>query len=181
MSEPFIGEIRAFGFNFAPRGWAFCNGQLLPIAQNNALFSLLGTIYGGDGRTTLALPDLRGRSMVQFGQGAGLSNIPIGARGGSERVTLTTANLPPHSHSAELHAENEIADKPGPNGKMLAKPNGVNIYMNPRDALTADNQIMAPGSVVIGNTGGGQSFDSRSPYLAVNLCIALTGVFPSRS
>lgn len=181
MSEPFLGEIRAFGFNFAPRSWAFCNGQLLPIAQNTALFSLLGTIYGGDGRTTFGLPDLRGRSMVQYGEGPGLSNLSQGQNGGTEEITLTTANLPPHSHSAELHAENEIADSPGPKGKFLAKPNGVNIYKDATSLFNDDNKIMAPGSVVIGNTGGGQAVYSRSPYLAVNLCIALQGVFPSRS
>lgn len=178
MSEPFLGEIRSFGFNFAPRGWAECNGQLLPISSHSALFSLLGTMYGGDGRTTFGLPDLRGRSSLHQGEGPGLSNVRMGQRGGTQSITLTTDNLPSHTHAAQLHGEDAIANKKNPNNKMLAKSTIDNIYAAP---VPANNKIMAPESIVVQATGGGQAFANASPYLVVNMCIALEGLFPPRS
>lgn len=175
--EPFLGQIQAFGFNFAPRGWAMCDGQLLPISQNQALFSLLGTIYGGDGRTTFALPDLRGRSMVHMGTGPGLSLIQIGQRGGQESVTISVNEMPSHSHTATLHGETTAADKKNPNNKMLALTE-TNTYALP---VPAENKTMAAESIVIQSTGGGQSMNIRNPYLGVNICIALEGIFPSRN
>lgn len=175
MSEPFLGEITMFGGNFNPRGWALCDGQLLPISQNSALFSILGTTYGGDGRTTFQLPDLRGRSPKHAGQGPGLSNVRLGQRGGREEVALTEREMPSHSHTATLHGEKTAADNPNPSGRMLA---GATIYAEP---IAKDDKAMAPGSVLVQNAGGGQSFGIDSPYTAVNFIIALQGIFPSRS
>ncbi len=167
--EPFLGQIQAFGFNFAPRGWAFCNGQLLPIAQNTALFSLLGTIYGGDGRTTFALPDLRGRVSMQFGTGPGLSSYSIGEKGGAEQITLITSQMPSHNHSANAAAEE--ADQNKPAGNTLASSQ---IYktINPDATLNAGT---------IGNTGGNLPHPNIQPFLIINWCIALQGIFPSRN
>ena len=172
------------GFNFAPRGWAHCNGQLLPIAQHSALFSLLGTTYGGDGRTTFALPDLRGRSAVHFGTGPGLTTIRVGERGGAEFQTLTTAQMPSHSHSATtsatLNGINTRGDNASPAGNALASKSRTNIY-----SATAPNVAMAAGSVTasttINNAGGNQRFSIRDPFLGINHVIALVGLFPSRS
>ncbi|MBE9141564.1 phage tail protein [Nodosilinea sp. LEGE 07088] len=172
MSEPFIGEIRMFGGNFAPRNWAFCNGQLLPISQNAALFSLLGTIYGGDGRTTFALPDLRGRTPIHFGQGPGLSQYPQGDRGGIEQVALTLAEMPIHDHA--LMAADVPADQLSAANHALAVPEEGPIY-----AVAQPNLAMAPGTVA--NTGNSQPHENRAPYLTVNYIIALVGIFPSRS
>lgn len=173
MSEPFLGQIQPFGFSFAPRGWAACNGQLLAISSNTALFSLLGTIYGGDGRTTFALPDLRGRNMQHFGTGPGLTPRTMGEKGGRENVTLTEANLASHTHA--LHAETKAGDAPNPQDKMLAiSPN--NIYTAPDPTV---NRVMASESITA--TGGSQAFSVENPFLVVNICIALTGVYPSRS
>ena len=172
MSEPFIGEIRLVGFNFPPRGWAFCDGQLVAVNQNEALFSLLGTIYGGDGRTTFGLPDLRGRMALHQGTGAGLSNIRIGARSGSENVTLSVNNLPSHNH--ELNASTDRANAPGPGGNSLADPTRGNIYQTGA-ANTAMN------SASLANAGGGQSFNSRNPYVGMYQCISLLGIYPSRN
>lgn len=177
ISDPTLAEVSVFGGNFAPRGWAFCDGQLLPISQYNALFSLLGTMYGGDGRTTFALPDLRGRVPLHKGTGPGLPNHNLGQKGGRPSVTLTEAEVPPHSHTATLHGETAAGDKGSPLGNMLAgttsKP-----YAAPN---TNDNIAMAPDSVTVANAGGGQSFDNMNPYLGLNFIIALTGVYPSRS
>lgn len=175
MAEPFLGEIRLMGFNFAPRGWAFSDGQLLPISQNSALFSLYGTIYGGDGRTTFALPDLRGRVAIHEGHGPGLSNYVLGSKGGAETVTLTTANMPSHNHSPALHGEVTPANQNNPTGRMLGLHQG---YADPK---ARDDVPMASGSIVSSNIGGGQNFGIRQPYLTVNYCVALTGLFPSRS
>ena len=156
-----------------------CSGQLLSIASNEALFSLLGTIYGGDGRTTFALPDLRGRSMVHFGNGPGLSPITIGEKGGNESTTLTVNNMPTHNHTATLHGETAVADSGNPNNRMLALTQATgNIYASP---VAAEDRIMASESIVVGNNGGGQSFSNRSPYLGVNVCIATVGIYPSRN
>ncbi len=189
--DPLLGTIQAFGFNFAPRGWAFCNGQLLPISQNTALFSLLGTIYGGDGRTTFALPDLRGRVMIGFGQGPGLSNHPIGQKSGAENTTLTVTNLPAHNHQASLSgssvtlkASSSAGTSPAPSSRsnVLSAATSGNIYTNktPDVDLNVGNDV-ASGSVTIGNTGGNIPFNNMQPYLAINVCIALVGIFPSRN
>lgn len=172
MSDPFIGEIRLFAGNFNPRNWAFCNGQLMPISQNAALFSLLGTTYGGDGRTTFALPDLRGRVPIHAGQGAGLSNYPLGNRGGAEQVTLTPEQLPSHRHA--LMATEAAAGAPSPANHLLAMPEETPIYSASEPTATlADSAIAA--------TGGNQPHENRAPYLAVNYIIALVGIFPTRS
>jgi len=183
-SEPFLGEIQMVGFNFAPRGWAHCDGQLLPINSYPALFSLLGTTYGGDGRTTFALPDLRGRSAVHPGAGPGLSPIQWGQRGGAEFQTLTTAQMPSHSHSATTSATlkgvNARGDSATPGGNALASKPRTNIY-----STTAPNVAMAAGSVTatttVNNTGGSQQFSIRDPFLGVYHVIALQGIFPSHN
>lgn len=169
--EPFIGQIQIFGFNFAPRGWALCDGQLLPISQNTALFSLLGTTYGGDGRTTFALPDLRGRVPVHVGNGPGLSPISWGGRGGAESMTLTSANLPAHTHT--LNATNATADQAQPGGNALAQSS------EDQYAAAAPGDAMRAGSV--GNTGANQAFGIRNPYLGIYYSIALQGFYPSRN
>ena len=178
MSEPFLGQIMPVGFNFPPRGWAACEGQILPISQNTALFSLLGTTFGGDGRTTFVLPDLRGRSMIGRGNGPGLSPIAWGQRGGSETNTLTIANMPSHNHTAQLHAEDVNATFQGPLGKMLAKGGTNSIYANPDPVA---NKIMAAESIVVANNGGSQSFNTLDPFLGLQINIALQGIFPSRN
>ena len=153
MAEPFLGEIRLMGFNFAPRGWAFCNGQLLPISQNSALFSLFGTIYGGDGRTTFALPELRGRVAIHHGHGPGLREYRIGQKGGAETMTLTTPNMPLHNHDPILHGEVTPANKNNPTNRMLALHEGY------ADPIARDDKAMAQGSIVSHNRGNNQSFD----------------------
>lgn len=171
MSEPLIAEIRLFAGNFAPAGWAFCHGQLLPIRNNAALFSLIGTIYGGDGRTTFALPDLRGRTPIQAGQGMGLDDYPLGERGGVEQVTLTPEQMPNHSHA--LMATEAIAEPLTPASHTLAMPEETAIY-SPAEPTV----VMAKNTVAA--TGSGQSHENRQPYLAINYIIALQGIFPSR-
>ncbi len=175
MSEPFIGQIMPVGFNFPPRGWSFCNGQLLPINQNTALFALLGTTFGGDGRTNFALPDLRGRSMVHVGRGAGLSPVSWGERFGSELVALTEPHLPSHTHTATLHAESGAATAANPKDKMLA---AATTYAPP---VTADNKAMYKDSVTVDPTGGGQPFATRDPSIGIYMCIAIVGIYPSRN
>lgn len=168
--EPFIGQIQAFGFNFAPRGWALCNGQILSIAQNTALFSLLGTTYGGNGTTTFALPDLRGRSPRHAGAGPGLQNVQMGQVAGTNTVTLTTNQLPAHTHQVQLSA-NEEGTTDNPEGAVIAG-NGMNSF------AASGNVNMAANSVTI--TGGNLPFSIDNPYLGINYCIALQGIFPSR-
>lgn len=175
MASPFIGEIRMFGGNFAPRYWALCNGQLLAIAQNTALFSLLGTMYGGDGMTTFGLPDLRGRVPLHFGQGAGLSSYWLGDKGGSESTTLTVNQLPAHNHS--LNASSSLGYSDDPNASVIGSGSGSASYIH--TTPPAPNITMAPAS--IGNTGGGQPVPTLPPYLAINFIICLQGIFPSRS
>ena len=175
LMEPFIGMIVGFGGNFAPRGWAHCHGQLLPISQNQALFSILGTTYGGDGRTTFALPDLRGRAPIGEGSGPGLSPVGLGERGGAESHVLTTQEMPAHSHGATLHGETAQPDASNPQGKMLALSN---IYAN---VVAAEDRTFASESIRVENSGNGASFQIRNPYLGTNWIIALTGVFPSRN
>lgn len=167
MSDPFMGTIMMVSFGFAPKNWAFCNGQLLSIAQNQALFSLLGTTYGGNGQTTFALPDLRGRTPLHFG-----SNFPLGTRTGSETVTLTTANLPAHNHTFSVLSL--MADKSDPAGNFLGVPSGADIYSNQSSGFTATSTMLA-------STGGNQPISNEQPYLAINFVIALAGIFPSQN
>jgi microcystin-dependent protein len=171
MAEPFIGELKLAAFTFAPRGWAFCNGQLLPIAQNTALFSLLGTTYGGNGQTTFALPDLRGRVPVHSGSGG---QVQLGEQGGTETVTLTSSQLPAHSHV--LNGSSDLANASVPGGALpAAKPRGgLSRY-----ATGASDTVMSPGSV--GVAGGGQPHNNMQPYLVLAWLIALEGIFPSRN
>jgi microcystin-dependent protein len=183
--QPTLAEIRMFAGNFAPRGWALCQGQLLPISQNQALFSLLGTIYGGDGRTTFALPDLRGRAPVSAGTGPGLSTRNQGQRTGTETVTMNTSNMPAHNH---IVASGSMNASPGDGTTGVADGNSLahqargntvpSIYNN-----SAPSVAMKPGTVnvTVGNTGNQQSINNMQPYLSINYIIALQGVFPSRS
>jgi len=173
MSEPFIGQICIYGFNFAPRGWAFCNGQILAISQNTALFSLLGTTYGGNGTTTFALPNLQSRVPLHFGQGPGLSQYSLGEVTGSESVTLIQNNLPPHNHNSTTPATGADANSVDPAaGAVLGT--GTNIY---RVAAASVQMSPTPTSL----TGGGQPFSDLQPLLTINFCIALEGIYPSRN
>lgn len=189
--NPFLAQIIMFGGNFAPRGWALCDGQLLPINQNQALFSLLGTTYGGDGRTSFALPDLRGRSPIHAGHGPGLSDIKLGQRGGSETKTLTVLELPNHSHNAStlkgsIGANEEDGNSNDPSGRNfgLAETTVAGSNVNPYNS-EANDKVMAANSVgITGNTGtmgSSQPFSIRNPFLGINYIIAMQGTFPSRS
>jgi microcystin-dependent protein len=171
MSEPFLGEITMFAGNFAPRGWAFCDGQLLAVSQNDALFSLLGTTYGGDGRTTFGLPELRGRVPIHAGTGPGLSPRILGARSGSESVTLTPAQLSPHSHP--LQGSADPATSPDPSGKVFARTSG--------DSYGSDLSAANMSTAAIDNSGGSQSHPNLMPFQAVHFIMALVGVYPSRT
>lgn len=173
MSEPFLGQIQIFPYNFAPRGWAFCNGQIMPIAQNTALFSLLGTTYGGNGQTTFALPDLRGRFPNSSGQGPGLSNYSLGEVGGSENETLTINNMPAHNHPYSPLANNSEAGQAKPANRFMGKADSA-VYANTQDGT-------AMGLQSTNLTGGSQPFPLMNPYLTLNYCIALEGIFPSRN
>jgi len=171
VAEPFLGEIRVFGFNFAPVGWAFCQGQLLPIAQNTALFSLLGTTYGGDGIQTFALPDLRSRVPVGFGQGPGLSSYVLGQQSGTENVTLTQVQMPQHSHTVQANDSPGTATRPA--GGVLART-GAGTYATSTDGTTMLTNMVS-------GSGGSQPHTNLQPLLGINFCIALQGIFPSRS
>ncbi len=164
MAEPFLSEIRIFSFNFAPRSWAQCNGQLLPINQNQALFSLLGTTYGGDGRVNFALPDFRGRVPMHTGGG-----LTLGQRGGEEVHTLTLAEMPAHTHT--VNASTNGPTVTAPTGNFWSSGTGFSPYG------TTANTAMSPQAV--SNIGGSQAHENRSPYLTLNICIALQGIFPS--
>ncbi|MCF2872368.1 tail fiber protein [Octadecabacter sp. G9-8] len=177
--DPFIGEVTMFAGNFAPRGWAFCDGQLLAVASNSALFSILGTIYGGDGRTTFALPDLRGRFPIGPGNGPGLSSYREGQRGGTETHTLSVAEMPTHGHSPSLHAEQAVGDNNVPADRMLGvAAAGNNIYAT---FNAADDIAMSPHSITETPAGGNQAFNHMNPFLSLHFIIALQGVYPSRS
>lgn len=170
--EPFIGQIMMFGGNFAPRGWANCDGQLLAISQNEALFSILGTMYGGDGRTTFGLPDLRSRVPIHVGRGPGLSNYVQGQKGGSETKVLTVNQLPNHSHT--LNASSDVGNSSDPTSRVLGNTGGRDTEYN-----TSPNVQMAANA--IGNTGGGQPFSILPPYNTVRYIIALEGIYPPRT
>ncbi|GGX75017.1 microcystin dependent MdpB family protein [Litorimonas cladophorae] len=174
MSEPYLGQITLGGWNFAPRGWAFCHGQLLPISQYSAVFSLLGTTFGGDGRTTFGLPDTRGRCVVGAGRGAGLTDRRIGQRSGAETTTLNVANMPSHSH--RVNATNAIGNLTGPGSDFLAKSERTaqKVYHNGPATVQMD-------AGMIESVGGNTSFNNMQPYLVMNYVIALQGIFPSRS
>lgn len=171
--EPILGEIRMFAGNFAPYGWAFCQGQLLPISQNTALFSLLGTTYGGDGTTTFALPDLRGRVPVGFGQGPGLSNRVIGQQFGTETVTLTTSQMPAHSHT--VNAVTSEGNQNLPTNSLPANTKALDKEYSDANANTTMKATM------VNPTGGNQPFGVTQPSLGVNFIIALQGIYPSRN
>jgi microcystin-dependent protein len=172
MSEPFIAEIRIFAGNFAPRGWAFCNGQLLPVSQNTALFSLIGTTYGGDGRTTTGLPNLEGRAPMHPGRGPGLSARRLGEQGGVEQVTLTEAQMPNHNHNWRAAADPADLQSPSPNRSMTRS--SVNAY----GAASAMVNLAAQ---AMNAQGGTQPHNNMQPYLTISFIIALQGVYPPRS
>ena len=173
MADPFVAEIRIFPFNFAPRGWAWCDGQLLPLSQNTALFSLLGTTYGGNGKSNFALPDLQGRAPMHPGQGPGLSLHDLGETGGSETVTLLETEIPSHSHG--LRGYNDVGEDriPGP-GEALARSTGGLLYAPPGGPTTAMAFESLPPA------GGDQPHNNMMPYLTCYFNIALQGVFPAR-
>ena len=169
MSEPFLAEVRIVGFNFAPRGWAFCDGQILPINQNQSLYSLLGTTYGGDGRTSFALPDLRGRTPIHVGSSNGTQHL-LGQKSGEETHTLSEAEMPNHGHTAR--ANSNAGDTPIPSTRSLAR--GNNLYRS------ATNMVELHPSTTA-SVGGGQAHNNMQPTIALNFCIALQGLFPSRN
>ncbi len=171
MADPFLGEIRMFGFNFAPTGWASCNGQILSIAQNTALFALIGTYYGGDGVQTFALPDLQSRVAINQGQASGLSPYVIGETGGVETITLTQAEMPEHTHAVDANGSPGTSDRPAGNVPARTK---ASAYGGAPDGTTMN-------AGMIGNAGGNEPHENRQPYLVVNFCIALQGIFPSRN
>ena len=207
QSEPFIGQIGIFGFNFCPRGWAPADGQLLPIAQNTALFSLYGTIYGGDGRTTFALPDLRGRTIVSMGQAPGLSNYPIGMKAGAETVTLNTQEIPTHNHpgtaagvsAATATMTGTATATATATQTKVRQQQGSASGVAERSGATADGTISSPDvtvsldnlaissidinglAVTTHNVGGSQAHENRTPLLTMRACVALVGIFPSRN
>lgn len=211
MSEPFVGEIKQFGFNFNPRGYAYCAGQLLPISQNQALFALIGTYFGGNGTSNFQLPDLQGRVTIGQGAGAGLPAYNLGTKGGAAQLSLTTANMPSHNHGIayttqpsinNLTAQTTInaytrptARTDSPQGSLLSVSqdavtgNNVNAYATAGNAATlatnaAVTQVSAqfnPGTLVVQPNGGSQPFSITPPFVAITYCIALLGVFPVRS
>jgi microcystin-dependent protein len=173
MSEPFIGEIRMFGGSFAPAGWAFCNGQLMPISENDALFTLLGTTYGGDGQETFGLPDLQGRMPIHFGQGPGISQTyQIGEAAGVESVTVSVNQLPTHNHA--LMASNDPGNATGPGGNLLSNPFNTFPYFPAAGSLQLNAQTLAP-------QGGSQPHDNMMPFLCISFIISLFGIFPTQT
>lgn len=175
MSEPFVAEIRIFAGNFAPRGWAFCNGQLLPVSQNTALFSLIGTTYGGDGRSTTALPNLQGRAPMHPGRGPGLTARRLGERGGSETITLTEAQMPDHTHTLMADSFPASFQIPAAN-RTFARSNLGNAYQS-----DSSSNLVPMADRVLDSTGGSQPHNNLQPFLAINFIIALVGLYPSRS
>jgi microcystin-dependent protein len=184
MAEPFLGEIRMFASNFAPSGWALCNGQVLSIAQNTALFSLLGTFYGGNGTSTFALPDLRSRVAVHAGEGSGLSNYVLGQSGGAEGVTLTSAQMPQHGHSVNCDSAHTSHGSAGFGQSTGATPAGnyLGLASSSAEGVYSSgppNTVMNAAMIVA--AGGNQAHPNIQPYLCVNFIIALEGIFPSRN
>ena len=176
MSEPFLAEVKIVGFNFAPRGWAFCDGQILPINQNQSLYSLLGTTYGGDGRTSFALPDLRGRMPIHVGSSNGTASHGLGEKGGAETVQVSDAQMPAHTHQASASAD--LGSSSSPQNNLWAQVTNTvgNLYADP-DQSAPDNLLNSP----VVNAGGGQAHNNMQPSIVVNYCIALRGLFPSRN
>lgn len=170
MADPFVAEIRIFPFNFAPRGWAWCDGQLLPLSQNTALFSLLGTTYGGNGKSNFALPDLQGRAPMHPGQGPGLSLHDLGETGGSETVSLLESEIPNHSHTLRVSGDDGNSRNAG-NNYVGA---GNNLFAAPANLVMMSDQTLAP-------AGGDQPHNNLQPYLTFYFCIAMQGVFPPRT
>jgi microcystin-dependent protein len=171
MADPFVAEIRIFGFNFAPRGWAFCDGQLMPISQNTALFSLLGTTYGGNGKSNFGLPDLQGSVPVHAGESPGGSSYDLGQSGGSETVTLLQTEVPPHTHA--MNASASEAGSTSPEGQLFAAGQGIAEYAAPGATTTLSPQMVAP-------AGGDRPHNNMQPSLTLSFCIALQGVYPPR-
>ncbi|KJV06152.1 phage tail protein [Methylocucumis oryzae] len=173
MADPFVAEIRIFPFNFAPTGWAWCNGQLLPLSQNTALFSLLGTTYGGNGESNFALPDLQGRVPMHPGQGQGLSSHDLGETGGSDTVTLLESEMPAHRHA--LLTRNDVGEDRIPNPtEALARSTGGMLYAAPSSLVPLADSALPP-------AGGNQPHNNLMPYLTMYFCIAMQGVFPPRT
>jgi microcystin-dependent protein len=172
--DPFVAEIRIYPFNFAPKGWAFCNGQILPLSQNTALFSLLGTTYGGDGKSNFALPNMQGNAPMHPGQGPGLSLHDLGETGGSDTVTLLESEIPSHTHA--LMAINLLSDQHAPDPtRGLARSSNAHAYVAPPQTMVQmSDSTLAP-------AGGGQPHNNLMPYLTLNFCIALQGVYPPRT
>ncbi len=184
QSDPFIGQISMFAGNFAPRGWAFCDGQLLAISQNSALFSILGTTYGGDGRTTFALPDLRGRVPMHKGHGPGLSNRPLGVKIGSETNSISILQMPSHTHNAtttgntQINVSTENGEESSPNGQYIASGNNIFVDSPTPNAYLAG--VSSNTTTTIQNTGANQPINNIQPSIAINYIIALVGIYPSR-
>jgi microcystin-dependent protein len=173
MSDQFVAEIRIFPFNFPPTGWAFCDGQLMPISQNTALFALLGTVYGGDGKSTFALPDMQGNAGMQPGQGQGLSLRDLGEMGGSETVTLLVSEIPVHTHTIRVSAEVGDIQIPAPNTSLARSGSGSAYTASATNIVQLAPQALAP-------AGGSLPHNNMQPYLTLNYCIALQGIFPQR-
>lgn len=173
MADPFVAEIRIFPFNFAPKGWAWCDGQILPLSQNTALFSLLGTTYGGDGKSNFALPNMQGNAPIHAGQGSGLSLYDLGQMGGTETVTLLQSEIPAHSHNIMASTAPADTNPPSPT-VVIAQSTGTNAYSS-----NASNAFMSFNTLT--PQGGGQPHNNLMPYLTFYFCIALQGVFPPRT
>jgi microcystin-dependent protein len=174
MADPFVAEVRIFPFNFAPKGWAWCDGQLLPLSQNTALFSLLGTTYGGNGKSNFALPDIQGRAVMHPGQGPGLSLHDLGETGGSETVTLLESEIPSHPHTLRANPANADTPTPSPNAS-LARPGTITVYQT-----TTNSNLGAMAGESLPPAGGDQPHNNLQPYLTFYFNIALQGVFPPR-
>jgi microcystin-dependent protein len=173
MADPFVGEIRIYPFNFAPKGWAFCAGQLMPISQNTALFSLLGTTYGGDGKSTFALPNMQGNAPMHPGQGPGLSLHDLGETGGSQTITLLQSEMPAHSHGVQAAPSVVAGDSNIAQGNAFAKSSQGNVYSPAQNLIAMSGSTLAP-------AGGDLPHNNMMPYLTLNFCVALQGIFPAR-
>jgi len=173
MSEPFLAEVRMVGFNFAPRGWAFCDGQILPVNQHQSLYSLLGTTYGGDGRTSFALPDLRGRTPIHVGRSNGGAHHALGEKSGEETHTLSQGEMPQHTHSLQGTNTEDTSQSDNPADHVMAR--------SVQQTYAGFGTAAGFGAGSVGDTGGGQAHENMQPFLAVNFCIALQGLFPSRN